>query len=238
MANAKKEINTYYDEAYAAFTSGKYQEAFTKATESKLKYGAENTLAPRFALLAAISSGNIQGAEVYKSALQEVITRYPKAPEATRAREILRLVGGATANLPGDQERTNAAAAAEIPEVKFVLEESTPHYIMVLLSVDANLENSKNSISDYHRKYFSLDRLTITPVILDTEGKGNILLIRRFGDKAAAMKYYDGVQKNKADFLGSQNYQIFAISLNNYREVLTAKALGGYEAFFNTNYLK
>ncbi len=238
MANVKKEINTYYDEAYAAFSQGRYQVAFTMASDSRTKYGSENTLAARFALLAAMASGNVQGAEVYKAALQEVIARYPKAPEATRAREILRLVGGPTANLPGDQERTNTPAAEVPAEVKFVLEESTPHYIMVLLSNDANLETSKNSISDYHRKYFSLDRLTITPVILDTEGKGNILLIRRFSDKAAAMKYFEGVEKNKADFLGTQQYQIFAISLNNYREILTAKSISGYDAFFNTNYLK
>ncbi|MBK9491790.1 MAG: hypothetical protein IPO07_25590, partial [Haliscomenobacter sp.] len=75
-------------------------------TNSKVRFGAENKLASRFALLAALCTGNIQGKEAYVSALNEVIARYPNSEEQKRAKEILRLLGASGVQLPGDEERT------------------------------------------------------------------------------------------------------------------------------------
>lgn len=241
LASAKQDLNAFYDQAFAFFQQKNYGMAFALAQESKTKFGADNALAPRFALLGAMAQGNLQGPEAYKTALQEITFRYPRAEEGLRAKEILRLLGGSSANLPGDTERQTEPVASTQPEVppgpKFTLEESVPHYVMVLLAPEASLEAAKNGVSDYHRKFYSLERLSITPVVLDPNGGASLLLIRRFSDAAAAMKYFEGAQKNPQEFLAGQKHQLFAISLNNYREVLSAKSLGNYDAFFAANYL-
>lgn len=233
--NEERKVNVYYDEAYAAFKKGNYQDAFKMCMDSKVRFGAENKLASRFALLAALCTGNLQGADAYKSALNEVIAKYPTSDEQKRAKEILRLLGGAGAQLPGDQERTDEE------NVRFRPDENAIHFILVALDNNANLDNAKNKISDYNRNFHKLDKITITNLAVGDDEKTRKLLVilRRFENKAAAMKYYDGVMKNRAQFMdASVNYQLLPISMDNYRSVLRDKTLDGYAEFFEANYLK
>jgi tetratricopeptide (TPR) repeat protein len=233
--NEERKVNVYYDEAYAAFKKGNYQDAFKMCLDSKVRFGAENKLASRFALLAALCTGNLQGADAYKSALNEVIARYPTSDEQKRAKEILRLLGGAGAQLPGDQERTDEE------NVRFRPDENAIHFILVALDNNANLDNAKNKISDYNRNFHKLDKITITNLAVGDDEKTRKLLVilRRFENKGAAMKYYDGVMKNRAQFMDANvNYQLLPISMDNYRSVLRDKTLDGYAEFFEANYLK
>ncbi len=90
-----------------------------------------------------------------------------------------------------------------------------------------------NIINQYHK----LDRIRISNVYL---GEGNdtpVLVMRRFKDAAEAMKYYEGVQRQKKDFINSSMpYKLFPISQSNYREVLKARSDEGYNEFFQANY--
>lgn len=233
--NEERKVNVFYDEAYAAFKKGNYQDAFKMCMDSKVRFGAENKLASRFALLAALCTGNLQGADAYKSALNEVIARYPTSDEQKRAKEILRLLGGSSAQLPGDQERTDEETE------RFRPDENAIHFILVALDNNANLDNAKNKISDYNRNFHKLDKITITNLAVGDDEKTRKLLVilRRFENKGAAMKYYDGVMKNRSQFMdASMNYEILPISMDNYRSVLRDKTLDGYAEFFEANYLK
>lgn len=53
------------------------------------------------------------------------------------------------------------------------------------------------------------------------------------------MDYYDGIMKNKKDFLDEKvfEYELLAVGQNNYRELLKSKNLEDYQAFFQLNYL-
>lgn len=232
--NEERKVNVYYDEAYAAFKKGNYQEAYKMAIDSKVRFGAENKLASRFALLAALCTGNLQGPDAYKSALNEVIARYPNSEEQKRAKEILRLLGGAGAQLPGDEERLEDTE-------RFRPDAAAIHFILVALDNNTNLDEAKNKISDYNRNFHKLDKITITNLAVGDDEKTRKLLVilRRFESKDAAMKYYDGVMKNKAQFMPANiNYQLLPISMDNYRSVLRDKTLDGYAEFFEANYLK
>jgi tetratricopeptide (TPR) repeat protein len=231
--NEEKKVNVYYDEAYAAFKAGNYQDAFKMAGDSKVRFGAENKLASRFALLAAMCTGNLQGKEAYINSLNEVIARYPTSDEQKRAKEILRLLGATGAQLPGDDERTDADAE------RFRTDDAAIHFILVVLDNSANLDAAKAKISDYNRKFHKLDKLTITNLFLGDDEKARKLLVilRRYENKAAAMKYYDGVLKNRSEFMDSgMDYQLLPISMDNYRSILRDKTVDGYQEFFDANY--
>lgn len=230
ILDEERRLNNYYDEAYVAFTSGRYQEAYEKSAAAKEKFGAANPLQPRFALLSAMSTGNIQGQEAYVKALQEVVAKYPNTDENRRAKEILRLLGVTTAQLPGGEvEKTG----------DFTLEDDKLHYILVVFTEDgASLTDAKATVSDYNRTYHRLDKLRISNIYLGTDVRTPIIVVRRFKDKAEAMRYYDGIQKNRADFIDrSVPYEIFAVTQNNYRQILRTKSTAGYRTFFEANYL-
>ncbi|RMG84691.1 MAG: hypothetical protein D6714_07355 [Bacteroidetes bacterium] len=233
LLNDEQKLNKFYDEAYAQFTSGNYQQAFDRIGQVGQKFGALNKLQPRFELLKALCIGNLKGKEAYIEALKEVIGKYPDSPEATRAKEILRLLDAKQASQPG-QNRPNQNAE----DSKFKFEEDVLHYVIVVFDEDVNLNDAKVAVSNYNREYHKLDRLRISNIYLgNLENKIPIIVIRRFKDMNKAMDYFDSVQKNADDFLPGMKYRIFPVTQNNYRQILRSKSLEGYQAFFEANYL-
>jgi tetratricopeptide (TPR) repeat protein len=229
IQDEEKKLNNYYDAAYDAFTKGNFKQAYDKSVSAKNQFGAANTLQPKFALLAAMSTGNLEGKDAYITALKDVIAKYPSTPEQTRAKEILRLLGGGGgAILPGNKKAT---------ERGYKVGDNQLHYIIIAFDKDASLTDNKAKVSNYNRKFHKLDKLRISNIYLGTDVRTPIIVIRRFKNKGLAMKYYTGVQKNKKDFLDKgTEFEIFAVTQNNYREILKSKTLEGYREFFEENY--
>ena len=232
LVKEEQKLNRYYDAAYDAFKSGKYQEAYQKSLAAKDEFGAANPLQPKFALLAAMSTGNIEGKDAYIQSLKNVVARYPDTEEQLRAKEILRLLGEATAALPG---------GAQEAIKDFTLEDNKLHYVVIVFpNQDVDLNASKVKVSDYNQKYHKLDRLRISNIYLgrDANSRLPILVLRRFKDREEAMKYYTGIQLNQQDFLDeSTGYEIFPITQNNYRQILKDKSVDNYRIFFQANYI-
>ncbi|WP_421949220.1 tetratricopeptide repeat protein [Phaeodactylibacter xiamenensis] len=232
LVKEERELNRYYDETYAAFTSGNYRLAFDRSQQAKDKFGAANPFQPKFALLSAMSTGNMEGKEAYVEALRKVVARYPDTEEQLRAREILRLLGETTTSLP-------AGAKEEIEA--FTQEDDKLHYtIIAFKDKEVSLTDAKVKVSDYNEKYHKLDRIRISNIYLGTTADDRIpiLVLRRFKDKQDAMKYYNGVQRNKSEFVdGGVEFELFPVTQNNYREILKQRKIDGYRLFFQQYYL-
>ncbi len=233
LMKEKQELSNYYQAVYQDFQEGNYQRAYEQSVAAKRKFGASNRLQPKFALLAAMCTGNLQGKEAYIKQLKGVVARYPDTEEQLRAREILRLLGQTSASLP-------AGAKEELKKFKF--EENKLHYIIVAFdSKDIDLNQSKISVSDYNEKYHKLDRIRISNLFLGikVEDRVPILVLRRFKDKAEAMAYYNGVQNNRKEFMKGQDieFDVLPVTQNNYREILKERSVDNYRLFFKDYYL-
>jgi len=232
LVKEERELNRYYDETYAAFTSGNYRLAFDRSQQAKDKFGAANPFQPKFALLSAMSTGNMEGKEAYVEALRKVVARYPDTEEQLRAREILRLLGETTTSLP-------AGAKEEIEA--FSQEDDKLHYtIIAFKDKEVSLTDAKVKVSDYNEKYHKLDRIRISNIYLGTTADDRIpiLVLRRFKNKQDAMKYYNGVQRNKSEFVDEGvEFELFPVTQNNYREILKQRKIDGYRLFFQQYYL-
>ncbi len=224
------QLNKYYDETYSDFKNGQYKAVEAKLKSVPSKFGAQNTLAPRFALLNAMTIGNLQGKEAYVNALKDVVAKFPKAPEQARAKEILRLLG-----VKGSSSAVNAGGASA---GTYKFEEDKLHYMIVVFDdSDVSLTDVKVKVSDFHNKYHKLDKLRISNIYLGGgEEKIPLIVVRRFKDKTKAMEYYDGIEKNKGDFVAGEGYKVYPVTQNNYRQILKSKTLAGYDDFFEENY--
>lgn len=232
----ERQLQVYYEETYDAFTKGKYQIANERIMKVVEQFGATNPLQPRFALLNAMVTGNLKGREDYIKGLKEVMAKYPETPEQIRARDMLRLLGAKQASGPG-QNRPNAKAGKEGDAGKYIFEENKLHYMLVILDKDADMNSAKIGVSDYNRKYHNLDKLRISNIFLGgAEDKLPMIVIRRYKKMSDAMVYYEGVQKNSADFLPGFEYTIYPVTQNNYRTILKEKSLAGYDEFFQLYY--
>ncbi len=228
----ERKLILYYNETFFNFQEGNFKTAYDKVTQADQLFGPNNAFNAKFALLNAMCLGNIKGKEDYIKSLKEVVAKYPETAEQKRANEILRLLG----------EKTNVRAGKSKKDKenggKYKIQDNKVHYALVLLKDDKKLSPAKISVSDYNRKNNKLDKLRISNIYLDREAKTPVLVIRRFKNKEAAMNYFQGVKSNSKDFLASRTeYELFVITQFNYREVLKAKDITEYRAFFEENYL-
>ncbi len=233
LANERQRLNAYYDQTYAAFQRGEYQRAYEQAQAAREKFGANNPLAAKFALLSAMCMGNLQSKNAYVAGLNEVISKYPNTAEQTRAREMLRLISGTTAALPGGNQSTLAEDGP-----LYVVEDEDLHYVLIYLERDAKIDQARIRVSDFNQKYHDLDKLRIANVFIGPANDVPVLVLRRFKDKKEAMRYISGTEKNGKDFLNSAEgaYTVLAISQNNYRNLLRDKRPEVYLEFYNRNY--
>jgi hypothetical protein len=235
----ERELNTYYEETYSLFQKGDYKTAYDRCQDSPRKYGTQNPLTPKFALLSALCLGNINGTDAYCAALAEVIARYPSSAEATRAKEIARLMACKGFETDDKKKPTETTSIDDA----FTREDDKLHYLVVALSgSDVRLDDVKAAFSDYNRENHKLEQLRISNIFLGTDTNTPIIVIRKFDNREQAMRYYDEV-KNQKDFLGetakkTYKKEIFAVTQENYRRVLKNKTLDGYREFFEENYLK
>jgi tetratricopeptide (TPR) repeat protein len=235
----EQELNTFYEQTFTAFQSGNYKDAFDRCVEAPQKYGSQNPLMAKFSLLSALCVGNLQGNEAYCKALAEVIARYPESAEATRAKEIARLIACKGFEVDDTKKKTDTP----VTDDAFTREDDKLHYFIVSLTGDdIRLDDVKVAVSDYNRENHRLEQLRISNIFLGTDTNNPLVVIRKFDNKEQAMRYYNEV-KDKSDFLGESDRkkydkEFFAITQENYRRILKNKTLDGYREFFGENYLK
>ncbi|MFT6000941.1 MAG: tetratricopeptide (TPR) repeat protein [Neolewinella sp.] len=220
-----------YERAYKAFEDGDYKTAHEMAVKGRATLLGKHPLKARYALLLAMTTGNTQGRQAYINALRQVVSQFDNTPEQTRAREILRLLGESGARIPG-QAGSNGGG-----DFKETMKEL--HYILIVFNeYDTNLNEAKIKVSEFNAKYNKVDRLRTTNVYLGADNKTPVLVVRRLKSGEVAKTYVDNMIQREKGFLnvGKYDYEIYAISQSNYREVLKARTVKGYDEWYRENY--
>lgn len=231
MADEEAGRRRAYEAAYAAFENRNYDEARRHINASLSSLPEQHALRARYDLLSAMVAGKLEGRAAYVSGLQQVVNQYNNTPEQTRAREILRLLGESATRVPG---RTEAAA-----NTSFKASMDEIHYVLIVFeNTDARLNDLKVDLENFNQKYNKADRLKSTPIYIGPSNETPMLVMRRFRDGEAALKYYRNTQENSQDFLAAsgEGYQVLPVSQTNYREILKARSIGGYAEWFRENY--
>ncbi|MFK7776392.1 MAG: tetratricopeptide repeat protein [Saprospiraceae bacterium] len=228
--NEEQKLKNYYKDTYSDFVNLDYKTAYEKVGRVKEIFGEKNPLQPKFALLSSMCIGNLKGKGEYVKSLKEVVAQFPDTPEQSRAKEILRLLG----ELKEDPAIPKEGGA----KGKFKLQDNKVHYMIVVLKGGKiELGDAKIKVSNYNREYHKSDKLRISNIYLGADTNTPILVIRRFKNKDKSIAYFQGIMANKKKFLGDNNdYEVFAVTQHNYREILKSKSIEDYREFFKENY--
>lgn len=230
----EQRLDKFYEDTYQAFTEGNYQAAHNQIQQVPTKFGEDNELQARFALLEAMTEGNLQGKEAYVRKLREVITKHPNTDEQKRAREILLLLGERSGSpIPGGK-------VAGTNDGDFKYEPEKIHYLLVVLDPKVALTEAKIKIAEFNRKYHASDNLKISNIYLTplNEDRIPLIVMRRFKDATSAMTYYKNVQLNATDFFSDSDYLVYPVTQDNYRQIMRAKSVDTYDDFFEQSYLQ
>jgi tetratricopeptide (TPR) repeat protein len=232
LANDAKALEKAYESCLALFGKSDYTSALSQSNSTIEKFGKENKLMPKFSLLNAMCLGAIQGKEIYIKSLQELVVRYPKTPEETKAKEILRF-------LNGDGTAFKGSNVKDVDNI-FTTDDDARHYIaIIVMSSDADpIDKAEIVVAGYNTTYHNTDNLVLAKAGLSIDESTQLILIRSFDNKKHAMKYYEGVKKSTDQYITNVSYEMFAISQTNYRKMLAQKTHSNYQAFFESTYLK
>ena len=231
IRNEESQRMRNYEVAYQAFTERNFATADRLIQTGTRDIPADHNLRARYDLLRAMVVGKLEGKEAYLAALQHVVATYPNSPEQTRAREIMRLLGQTGSRIPGQETQATGAAFSEsMNEVHYVL--------IVFENQEIDLPTLKVNLETFNQQYHKLDRLRSTPIYIGRDNETPMLVMRRFADGAQAMDYYKNSQQYREEFLGGtpEAYSVLPISQSNYREVLKARTLAGYQEWFTQAY--
>jgi len=223
------------DSTYTTFEAGDAKGAKQLIDQVPTEFGENNALQSRFALLNSMVVGKLEGKEPYISELKKVVSKYPKSEEATRAKEILRLLGERVAGAALDKAAKTGGAKTNS---NFTLTPDKSHYFLAALPKGASMSTCKAAVADYNGEYHRLEKLVIGNVYMLAEGEQTpVIVIRRFKTQEEGMSYYADVTGKMKEFMGGVEFTPLLISQGNYREVLRSKAFAEYQEFFSENYL-
>ena len=234
METEQKKLDDYYEETYRIFDASDYVDAYDRATQSPDIFGPKNEYAVKFDLLAVMSKGAIDGKDFYITELKSFIARHPNTAETTRASEILRFLRGNENAFDKDFYDEQLA--------NFTRQDEKLHYIIYAIR-DCDLDKMKRAkiaVAGYHNKFFKLAKLRISNMYLNPEEKVQLILIRSFENRDKALDYMTISGRNVESFLNPDefSYDMFAVTQNNYREIVKQKSTKNYEAFYDIHYVQ
>jgi hypothetical protein len=226
-------LMVYYDETYSLFEQKNYDAVLQRIADVGEKFGVNNSLMAKFELLKAMSTGAKSGKDAYVDALKDIIAKYPNTDEDKKAKDMLLLLGDNNAN--------SVYGETGLGDAQFVMEDNALHFIIVYVQNqdEISIQDTKIALAKFNQQYFQLDNIKMTNLVFDPSKNQSLILERSFTTKEKAMKYYDSAIRNPKDFLPANAiYQVYAISQKNYREVIKARSLDAYKAFYEENYKK
>ncbi len=235
LQSQQSKSSVFYKETYLAFTEKKYDVVLKNSDEAFIAY-KDDILIPKFELLKALVIGKTNNEEQFKTALQEVIRKYPKSEEKKHAQLLLSSVF---------KEDTKDSAGIitfkkniQKPKDLFTYNDSTIHIYVIIADFNkVKIKDLENSISDFNKASFELDNLTTGSLLLD--GSHQMITVSNFKSKEKGMIYLNMLNANPDVLLNinPEDYSHFIISTENYTNFFQQKKTKEYLEFFKKFYL-
>jgi tetratricopeptide (TPR) repeat protein len=219
-----------YAELYDQFRQGAYRGVIATC-EGIAATEPRNHLLAKYSLLKAMAIGGLHLMGPFRDALTQVKEKYPGTDEAKAATDLLANLD----RMSGQGQAPDSAAAVKGPSYDASQGE---HYMVIMVPDSAGpIGQVRATIGDFNKKFFRNQPLEVKSSMWDSHTQ--VVMIRSFPSKEAAMAYYNMFKSNGTDLKGlnDKGYPIFAISSGNYPRFYLAKDAGGYTEYFGKEYL-
>ncbi len=129
FSTSGEEVKKAYEEAYALYADGKFEESKTSIQQSLQKY-TNDALIPKFELLNAFNTGKTVGKEVMILQLEQIALNYGKTPEGIKAKELLKKIKSDLEDIEtsDNREKSNkiTVPVSEAEEKEVLIQQTPP----------------------------------------------------------------------------------------------------------------
>jgi tetratricopeptide (TPR) repeat protein len=233
----QQEITLLYEDTYKSFINHQYYMVINNAGVALAKYPGDTAMIPKFEYLKGLSIGKIEVEDSLVSAMQKIVTKYPRSRVRPLAENVLAFLGKQKNSTGGTSGQDTTKKVIE--EVKIYSYNPKAIHFYVLI-VDNNLVNVgalKIKISDFNSKFHDLDNLQVNSILL--EGAKEMITVSNFDDAEKSMNYFISIHESQYIFGKLENagtFTDFAISADNYPIFYRSKNEKQYLTFFEKNY--
>jgi len=237
-----------YESTYKKYSRRQYTDVLL-ACNTVIRDEPNNDYLSKYYLIKALTIGAQKQPEAYETVLREIITKFKGTEEAQKASELLGQLNELKAQIAREERRakgdesedsktTEDNNTAEVNTSMYKVKEDSEHFFALIFpkAEDSSTE-IKETIADFNSNSFRSENLRITNSFIDRDHQ--IIIIRSFKNKEAAMNYYDTFSVNQTTLkeLNEKGYQTFVITTKNFTSLFRNKNADVYQAFFEQNYL-
>ena len=224
----KKERDALAEESYTRvlerYNKGLYGPVIAQA-DKVINEETDNIFRSKYMLLKAMCLGQrFDKKDTLMPTLNLVMDEYPGTPEADRAQEMMDIIlNGYSENIEVDFSSKSAYKYDDRVEMT------------VIIFPDASRSSSdvKSRITDFHREFFSRDRLKVKSKVFKD---GSVILIDVFESESAASSYITAYKNTRKYLLDLQNANIMMITKENLIILLQKQELKEYNLFYEEYY--
>ena len=236
LQEVSKQASDLYTKTFDAYRQGQYYRVKMNADKALEEYASDTALAPRFALLSAISRGRLETVDTMAYALMDLVRTYPASSIRPYAQSLLEHVNEEYhlgLNLGGLAD-PSAPKTEEKQDWPYFREPNTPHLVMIVFdSKQIRVEPLKVRLSDFNKKEFRFKNFEVKNLLL--EGNTMLVTLAQFENEQEAKDYITAMSLSDYLFGGmdKESYSVLPISLKNYPIFYQEKDVEGYKAFLN-----
>lgn len=226
---------TFYAETYEHYEDGHYYTVLTNSNKALSTYEEPKEVLARFSYLRALALGKVEVTDSLQVALEKLVVDYPESDVLPLAQNILDYLKG-----PSDSTNVENAEPEEIVDISMydLKKGSKQIFALVIGDKNVNINALKVRISDFNSKFYGLENLNITNILLNANT--HFIMIGNFDEVERSMTYYNSLINNEYVFanIDRQQYEGFIISQENYPIFYKDKDVDKYMVFFNKNYVE
>jgi len=215
----------YYKVCFELYNRMQYKECQKCLTEGLEQFN-KTELRAKLELLEALTIGKLFKEDTFIAALERVEGSFPNTPEAAMARQLLDLLGG-----------NSTDGVSETPKGPYTFDAKAKHNLVIFVpNKGVDMNNIRNSVSDFNTDQFKLEKLTVKTIFLDQ--RTQMVVVSNLKNAAVAKTYLAAVSESQqiASYLPPGKTQTAIFSEANFQTFYSEKNLAAYEAFFEKTY--
>jgi|TARA_R110000737_G_scaffold61221_1_gene88266 tetratricopeptide (TPR) repeat protein len=225
----KKELDARAEKDYVRaldrYRSGLYYPALS-AAEAVLRDEPTNDFRPKYLLLKAMCQGKLnEDKKTLLPTLTQLTKEFPTTDEAAKAQQMIDIIN-------------NGYSKNEIVDFSsksiYTYDDKARLYVLIFLDSNSNPGLDKTRIVDFHREYFSRDKLKVTSKIYSDNQ--SIALVDDFDTEMKALNYLRVYKSTRKHLLDLQNAKTLIISQENLKILFQTQKLQEYENFYEDYY--
>jgi len=222
-----------YDETYEHYQNERYYTVYSNSTRALNEFEGPPDILAKFEYLRALALGRIEVVDSLQVALENLIAKYSESEVIPMAQNLLNYIKG-----PIDTTQTKEPEEEYIDVSIYEFDPGSKQIFALLVNgTNVNVNALKVRISDFNIKYYSLENLSITNILLDAST--HFIMVGNFNSINKSMNYYNTIISNEYVYGGlePEEYNAFVIAQENYPIFYKDKDITRYLAFFKQNYL-